>query len=324
MSDASELLREAQYALQNVSYGSTDSKKHAAEAKSLARRIIRKYPDSREVAAAWSILEQLGERVPAPTAQDQQVHAASVEHYQSHPRADVRTESRKLQYLLPGWPLRLAQAIPVVVGVFLIMREIGPILWSRPDIESLLSLLAGGLLVYFPRMDAFTSLVSQAKTKVFVEEDWYAKVDHLPTAKDIEELVSAGLQGNKNKLLILIVTLFFLSGFFVTFAAVFYVIGARKAFDTIEGWLLDRNGADADGELVQAGATTDVEHLQRSNRKTSFKWVPYVLIGVPVMLGIAALAIVVTAASGEGVGTFLLLVLIGGVAAFVKVGWWLS
>jgi len=240
LSDATELLREAQYASQNVSHGSTDSKKYAAEAKS--------------------------------PAQDQQIHAAPVEHHQSHPQADIRTEAPKRQYALPGWPLGLAQAIPVVVGAFLIMREIGSIWWSRPDIEGLFSLLAGGLLVYFPRMDAFASLVSYAKTKVFVEEDWHATADHLPTAKDIDELVCAALQGNKNKLLVLIITLFLLSGFFVTFAAVFYVIGARKAFDTIEGWLLDR----------------DEENLRRSNRKTSFKWIPYVLIGVPVMLGIAA------------------------------------
>jgi hypothetical protein len=261
LSDANELLLEAQFALQNVGYGSTDSKKYAAEAKSLARRIIRKYPDSREVAAARSILEQLGERVPVPKIQDQHVHTTPVEqhHHQSHPQAqetrytarsnnhdssDIRSKGLNIRYALPGWPLRLAQAIPVVVGVFLILTVIGSFSFSRLDIWGLLSLVAGGLLVYFPRMNAFTSLMSYARTKVFVKEDWYAKSDHLPTRRDIDELVLAVTRGNKNKRLILIVVLLFLSGFFMTFAAVFYVIGVRKAFDAIEGWLLNRNEAE--------------------------------------------------------------------------------
>lgn len=260
MPDANELLREAQYAFQNVSHGSTDSKKHAAEAKSLARRILRKYPDSREVAAARSILEQLGERVPAPKAQDQHVHTTPVEqhHYQSHRQVQetrraaesnkhdssaIRSEGLTIQYALPGWPLRLAQAIPVVIGVILILRGIGLLSISTLETWGLLSVVAGGLLVYFPRMNAFTSLVSYAKTKVFVNEDWYARADHLPTRQDINELVLAVTRGNKNKLLILIVVLLFLSAFLITFAAVFYVIGVRKAFDAIEGWLLDRNDA---------------------------------------------------------------------------------
>ena len=258
MADADHLLREAQYALQNVSHGSTDSKKHAAKAKSLARRIIRKYPDSQEVSSARSILEQLGERVQAPEFQDQHVHATPVgqHHDQSHPWAqgprhtaepnqhdspDFRAEGRRLRYALPGWPLRLAQAIPVVVGVFLILQGLRSFSSSSPAIWGLSSLLAGGWLVYFPRMNAFTSLVSHARTKVLVEEDWYAKADQLPTLQDVEELVSAAIRGNKNKLLILIVVLLFLGGFFMIFATVFYVIGVRKAFDTIEGWLLDRN-----------------------------------------------------------------------------------
>lgn len=65
MTDAVNLLRDAQYCLLNVSSASLDGKKSAREARSLAERIIREYPDAPEVAAAKSILAQLEDRDPA-------------------------------------------------------------------------------------------------------------------------------------------------------------------------------------------------------------------------------------------------------------------
>lgn len=65
MTDAVNLLRDAQYCLLNVSSASLDGKKSAREARSLAERIIREYPDAPEVAAAKSILAQLEDRNPA-------------------------------------------------------------------------------------------------------------------------------------------------------------------------------------------------------------------------------------------------------------------
>ena len=60
MATAGELLREAQYALGNVSGSSTDSSKFESQAKKLARRVIRQYPASIEAGQARAILEQLG------------------------------------------------------------------------------------------------------------------------------------------------------------------------------------------------------------------------------------------------------------------------
>lgn len=121
-----------------------------------------------------------------------------------YPRAtDLRLSSIRVlrrDGLMPGWPLRLMQAIPVVVGVILMLR-------------------------------GFNGIA-------------YAEVDHMPTLRDINELVTAFLQGNSSKRLVVIFALIFLSGFFVMFSAVLYVVGARKAFDTIEGWLLDRDDAN--------------------------------------------------------------------------------
>jgi hypothetical protein len=60
MADAGELLREAQYAFHNVSHGnSPDNRRNTAHAKSLARKIIRKFPTSMEAGQAQQILERL-------------------------------------------------------------------------------------------------------------------------------------------------------------------------------------------------------------------------------------------------------------------------
>ena len=79
LSDAAEMLRAAQYEFQNVSPGAMDSKKHSAKAKSLARRIIRKFPDSHEATASRSILKNLGERVSEPKAKYQNIHVHRIE-----------------------------------------------------------------------------------------------------------------------------------------------------------------------------------------------------------------------------------------------------
>ncbi len=55
-----ELLRDAQHAYRNISPGSTDEKKYAANAKRLALRIIRKSPNSIEGTQARQILYGLG------------------------------------------------------------------------------------------------------------------------------------------------------------------------------------------------------------------------------------------------------------------------
>ncbi len=260
MSDASELLRDAQYAFQNVGHGATDSSKHAAKAKSSARRILRKYPDSHEAVAARSILEKLGERVSRPKVSNQHVHVwRDEQHHRHRPEPqDIRRHSKttnhefvgvrlsgiKNQFLMPGWPLRLMQAIPVVVGVIFILSGLSAITYSRVDASNSLLLAAGALLVYFPRLDAFSDLVSYAKTKIFREENWHAKSKDLPTLQDFEEIVAAFVKGNKTKRLVMIVIIFILSGLFIPFAAAFYVVGARNALDSIEGWLLNRKGAE--------------------------------------------------------------------------------
>lgn len=253
MTDADELLREAQYALQNVSHGASDSKKHAAKAKSLARQIIRKYPNSPEVASAQSILMRLGEGAPpaAPTFDHVHTEPAEQHEHQFYPRStDPESAERQFQekinqYVLPGWPLRLAQAIPIVAGVLLVLEGVSSLSYYTYSTQNWFSLIAGTFLIYFPWTNSFNNLVDHAKTKMLVEEDWQANPDHLPTRQDIEELVSAAARGDKNKLIALVILLLVFGGLFMMFAAVLYVIGLRKVFDGVEGWLLNRKKPDA-------------------------------------------------------------------------------
>lgn len=66
MASADEWLREARYALQNVSPGSTDEHKYTVRAKSYALQVVRKYPHSIEAAQAREILAQLNVQIAKP------------------------------------------------------------------------------------------------------------------------------------------------------------------------------------------------------------------------------------------------------------------
>jgi len=135
--------------------------------------------------------------------------------------------------------------------VILMLRGLNAISYSRLDASNSVLLAAGALLVYFPRLVVFGDLVSYAKTKIFRKENWYAESKDLPTLQDFEEIAAAFVHGNKTKRLVIIVTIFLLSGLFITFAAAFYVVGARNALDSIEGWLLNRKGAAQEADESQ-------------------------------------------------------------------------
>ena len=126
------------------------------------------------------------------------------------------------------------QAISVVVGVILILRGSNGLSFSRLGVEGTSLIVAGTCLVYLPRLSLFADLVAFVKTKIFVNEDWYATDAHLPTRQDFEELVAAFVNGNSSKRLIMIIAVLFLGGFYTLFSAVLYVVGARKALDEIE------------------------------------------------------------------------------------------
>ncbi len=60
MADAGELIRDAQYAFHNITHGeSRGNRKNTSRAKTLARKIIRKFPSSIEAGQAQQILDRL-------------------------------------------------------------------------------------------------------------------------------------------------------------------------------------------------------------------------------------------------------------------------
>lgn len=67
MASAEQLLNEAQYAFQCITAGdSGQNRRHAARAKSLCRKIFRKYPGTSEAVVAHGIMMRLGEPAPVP------------------------------------------------------------------------------------------------------------------------------------------------------------------------------------------------------------------------------------------------------------------
>lgn len=62
MATAEKLLHQAQYAFQSISFGeSRENKRNVSRAKSLCKKIIRKFPATMEAGEAHSILRRLGE-----------------------------------------------------------------------------------------------------------------------------------------------------------------------------------------------------------------------------------------------------------------------
>jgi len=62
MANAEQLLHEAQYAFQSISFGeSRQNSRNAARAKSLSLKIIRRFPTSMEAGEAHALLRRLGE-----------------------------------------------------------------------------------------------------------------------------------------------------------------------------------------------------------------------------------------------------------------------
>jgi len=82
MANAEQLLNEAQYAFQSVSYGeSRDNKRNAARAMSLCQKIIRKFPTSSYAAEAHAILRRLGEEAYSSKMDIEHRHIAPREHH---------------------------------------------------------------------------------------------------------------------------------------------------------------------------------------------------------------------------------------------------
>ena len=82
MASAEQLLNDAQYAFQSVSYGeSNDNRRNASRAKSLCKKIIRKFPTSSEATEALAILKRLGEEAYSSQLNIEHRHTDPITHH---------------------------------------------------------------------------------------------------------------------------------------------------------------------------------------------------------------------------------------------------
>lgn len=107
MANAEQLLNEAQYAFQSISSGETrDNKRNASRAKSLCRKIIRKFPTSSYAAEAHAILRRLGEEAYRSHLGDVHRHTTQAEHHTApKPAPTPRTKG-------PSRPTRHDEMVP--------------------------------------------------------------------------------------------------------------------------------------------------------------------------------------------------------------------
>ena len=99
MANAEQLLHEAQYAFQSISFGeSPDNKRNASRARSLGMKIIRKYPASMEAGEAHAVLRRLGDEAYLSKIDSQHRHIKQADHH----RPEVRTPVPQLQNTLMG------------------------------------------------------------------------------------------------------------------------------------------------------------------------------------------------------------------------------
>ena len=78
MASVEQFLNEAQYAFQSISSGETpDNRRNASRARSLCRKIIRKFPRSTEADSAHAILKRLGDEAYLSNLGSQHRHSAT-------------------------------------------------------------------------------------------------------------------------------------------------------------------------------------------------------------------------------------------------------
>ena len=148
MATAEHLLHEAQYAYSNISYGeSRDNRRNAARARSLSKKIIRKFPTSKEASEAHAILRRLGDEAYSSAIKAKHVHISEASHHQPPPSAgQFQRPSSTGQSPIPliehgeleafnwrqlfSWLFNLPKAVLSIIAIvgFFLMSIFGPFL----------------------------------------------------------------------------------------------------------------------------------------------------------------------------------------------------
>lgn len=90
MANAEQLLHQAQYAFQSISFGeSRDNTRNRSKAKSLCMKIIRKYPATMEAGEAHAILRRLGEEAYSSKMSLIHKHISQTEHHSATSKSQI-------------------------------------------------------------------------------------------------------------------------------------------------------------------------------------------------------------------------------------------
>ncbi len=150
MATGEQLLHEAQYAFQSITFGeSRENKRNASRAKSLCKKIIRKYPASTEAAEAHAILRRLGEEAYISEMPSRHRHVPQSVHHKAssptpQPQSNVGSDSEVVAFDWEGlfnWLFSLPKAILAVgvIGVIFLFGIFGPLLLVPPILFILLT-----------------------------------------------------------------------------------------------------------------------------------------------------------------------------------------
>lgn len=134
MANAEQLLNKAQYAFSSVHYGeSRENRRNAARARSLCKKIIRKFPTSTEAATARGILRRLGDEAYASTINVQHRHSSehmpmqTTTQHLAEPGRDAQLDWRGLLSLIFKAPKSGLAAVGFVA--FVLFAILGPFLF---------------------------------------------------------------------------------------------------------------------------------------------------------------------------------------------------
>lgn len=142
VASAEKLLHEAQFAFQSISFGeSFSNKRNRMKAKSLSKKIIRKYPGTMQASEAHAILRRLGEEAYTSKLSVQHRHISQDQHHR--PRTTTRTPDQQRTFVvhddietldwtgLVGWLFAIPKAalFAILFGGFFLFGLFGPFLF---------------------------------------------------------------------------------------------------------------------------------------------------------------------------------------------------
>ena len=104
MANAEQLLNEAQYAFQSISFGeSRGNRRSASRARSLCKKIIRKFPASSEAVEAHAILRRLGDEAYPSKLSIAHRHTAPATHHTAPTPTPLERPTRDVAAVSFDW-----------------------------------------------------------------------------------------------------------------------------------------------------------------------------------------------------------------------------